>query len=313
MRFTLACFIAFLFTLTACLEKEEVVNTYVYINSTGLFLPPSDGRWISQGEIASIFVDDHTAPGLLTSLAFKTDDGETYSVNLDDVYNLFNSGAGDMEPIPIPNREYTKMVIGIRNAITGMRYNTEVYADYSILGRAPISGEFDIRYSGLYQVNTMQNYEPFVSPSGKTYNGMVRRIELISDTQISVNAGQDENYYEYAPDIAVHILNQDKQSGGGSSSCLNGTWERSICGGTKKAIVTFNNGTGTFQDEDCSGICSSPGRYFTFTYTILSSSEMQVNYTSGQICGQSNVPTGGVQPYSCNGNTLQFGNAYTRQ
>jgi hypothetical protein len=294
--------------LNSCEEKEEVVKTYIYINSSSLFSEPPPLHMFSTDH-GGIYVDDPTKPGLLTSLSFETDGGETYTVKLSDVYNLYStSGAGSTEPIEIPNREFVKMSISVSKAITSVRYSQGGSGDYTILAQAPFSGEFDIRQGGLWQVNTMENYSPFTSPSGKTYNGLVRRVELSSYTRISVNDKKDENSYEYRPDLDAMIMNSDKQT-----SCLDGTWERSICGGSKKAVVTFSNGSGTFRDEDCSGVCSSPGRLFAFNYTIRSDSEMEVTYTAGLICGQPNIPNGGVQPYSCDGNTLMFGNTYTRR
>lgn len=100
--------------------------------------------------------------------------------------------------------------------------------------------------------------------------------------------------------------------GGGGNNCLEGTWERLVCGSTtQKATITFTNTSAVFNDWDCTRQCP---RIFGFNYTKLSNSELQITYTSAEICFTSApIPGGGVQGFSCDGNTLNFGNTYTRR
>lgn len=102
--------------------------------------------------------------------------------------------------------------------------------------------------------------------------------------------------------------------GGKGGKCLRGTFRRSICNGAAIAEVGFSggaSGTGWFQDADCAGVCPQ-GRRFEFSYTINADGTMRITYTAGQVCGQPAAPTGGDQPFACDGDALRFGNDYTR-
>mgnify|MGYP000542480612 CR=1 FL=1 len=91
------------------------------------------------------------------------------------------------------------------------------------------------------------------------------------------------------------------------SECLVGRWEGTICGGTQKRILTFSggpSGVGTFEDVDCTRICT---RRFTFNYSPAGASAKRVEYTDGEICGSARIPNGGVQTYSCSGDSATWG------
>ncbi len=74
---------------------------------------------------------------------------------------------------------------------------------------------------------------------------------------------------------------------GSGSSCINGTWYSPACGDSRGVVWKFNsNGTGSFSNKDCNGICNPI--VFTFSYSI-----------SGGTC---NVTYDAVQPYvTCTG------------
>jgi hypothetical protein len=104
--------------------------------------------------------------------------------------------------------------------------------------------------------------------------------------------------------------NPSPSGGGGGGSCIEGTWVRTVCGGAYSATLTFSaGGSGSLSDYDCTGQCS---RYVPFTW-VDKGSYCTVTYGSGTLCGQAFNPTGGNQNYTCSGNTLVFGNTYTRQ
>jgi hypothetical protein len=99
------------------------------------------------------------------------------------------------------------------------------------------------------------------------------------------------------------------------SKCIIGSWERTICGGQKATIVFQRNGTGYFQDYECTGTASCfDGRFFGFDWRENGSGSVTLTYTSAFICGdKANIPTGGSQSYTCSGNTLTIGNTYSRK
>jgi hypothetical protein len=317
--------------LNGCLkEEEEVVKRYIYINSNSLFQQEgfsSAGAIPPYSAYSLMYVENVKNPNLIVSLTLKTDDGFAYPINIKDIYNVnYSQGAGNPEPIEIPNREFTKISITTSDVIKRIRYSN---GNKTIVEKGSISQEFDV--FGLYKVNTMQNNEPFTSPSGKSYgaNGHVARVDLLSYTETSLNtflqnnAWVAENTFDYEVSADVNQLNQSKSSGSGNvssgnGSCLtsgSGTWVRAICGGAKKATLTFNGTRGTLTDFDCSGSANcSAGRVIVFDYQLLSNSQMNITYKSLTICGQSATPpVGGTQAYSCSGSTLVFGNTYTKQ
>jgi hypothetical protein len=69
--------------------------------------------------------------------------------------------------------------------------------------------------------------------------------------------------------------------GGGSGvDCIVGTWYDDACGNPTGNVWTFNsNGSGSFSQPDCNGICSN--LIFNFTYTI-SGSTCSINYAAQQ-------------------------------
>ena len=316
--------------LTGCLkEEEEVVKRYIYINSNSLFkqagftnagaVPPSSAY-------SEIYVEDVKNSNLIVSLSLKTDDGYVYPINIKDIYNInYTKGAGNPEPIEIPNREFTKISITTSDVIKTVRWFSN--GSNFVVEKKSISQEFDV--FGLYKVNTMQNNESFTSPAGKSYgpNGHVARIDLLSYEEIGLNTFLQnnswvaENTFAYEVDADVTQLNQPKSSGSGNGSpgngnCLtSGTWVRAICSGAKQATLTFNGTRGTLTDFDCSGSANcSAGRVIVFDYQLLNNSQMNITYKSLTICGQSATPpVGGTQAYSCSGSTLVFGNTYTKK
>lgn len=103
-------------------------------------------------------------------------------------------------------------------------------------------------------------------------------------------------------------------SGSEPGRCLTGNWRRPNCGDGREATVRFSGGDrgqGEFRDNDCARVCPD-GRSFSFDYQIVAPGVMQVDYTSGQICGQPVTPRGGRQPFTCAPGALKFGNDYTR-
>lgn len=120
-----------------------------------------------------------------------------------------------------------------------------------------------------------------------------------------------EREAERSPDVAA-AMNAQAESG---YKCLQGTWKRTICGGTSTATVKFildpdgRNGTGIYSDVDCARVCS---RSFSFKFQASNDTSMRVEYTNGEICGERRVPTGGQQAWSCRAGTLQFGQTFTR-
>ena len=102
--------------------------------------------------------------------------------------------------------------------------------------------------------------------------------------------------------------------------CLSGAWFRGVCSGNLNARVTFSggdSGESTFADQDCNNVCfdyeGTYGRFFRFNYRVTSQNMMQIDYTSGGICGRDALPNGGSQSFSCNSDgTLTFGNVYQR-
>lgn len=99
-------------------------------------------------------------------------------------------------------------------------------------------------------------------------------------------------------------------SSNNNDPCIVGTWTRSICGGAYTATLSFSaDGSGYLDDYDCTGQCS---RYVPFTWQDFGS-YCTLAYGNGTLCGLPFNPAGGDQDYTCSGNTLVFGNQYTRQ
>jgi|GEM_PF-5259838 len=150
--------------------------------------------------------------------------------------------------------------------------------------------------SGWWSTNAL-DYHGHPPPSNNGVSG----YKCVGESCVSVSSGA-----QYAT-----IVDCITQCGNSTNDpCIVGTWTNSICGGSYTATLTFSSdGSGSLNDYDCTGQCS---RYVPFTW-VDNGSYCTLNYGSGTLCGQPFNPTGGDQPYTCSGNTLMFGNEYTRQ
>ncbi len=322
MKKIVGLFLIFLSSCSLFLEDEEVVRTYVYFNSNFLFINVPNQPFTGFGSTSGIVVDNLQSSTYIKSLKLTADDGTEYNVKPADIYNINSTvGAGSVYPVEIPNKEYINATIVLDNVIKKVRYTGSGSTfTKTVLERGTVQNDMLLIQSGMYSIGTMQNYEPFQIPgTSKTLgkDGYVRKVELYANGEVSVTPITNgyENTYKYSNYLDSEVLNDPVSN---ESSCITkGGWNRTICGdNTKKALVGFNadspkKGTGFFTDVECtSGGCT---RLFQFNYEILSDTEMKITYTSASICGQPvATPTGGIQQYSCNGNTLVFGNTYTR-
>jgi hypothetical protein len=138
--------------------------------------------------------------------------------------------------------------------------------------------------------------------------------ELVNNRDIDGS----ENYFRNKKGSNLPGENGHWNSGAGSS-CLNGTWTNIACGDPNGVIWTFNsNGTGSFSNKDCNGICSPI--VFTFSYSVTGN-ECNVSYDATQPFVQCTgypdsrppKPNDESFTFSCSGNqlTVSSGNGTT--
>lgn len=98
--------------------------------------------------------------------------------------------------------------------------------------------------------------------------------------------------------------------GTGGSDCIVGVWYSEACGNPNGVVWTFNsNGTGSFSNPDCNGICTNI--VFNFSYTISGSTctvdydaQQPLVYCDGYDPASPQSPNTESFSFECSGNTL---------
>lgn len=138
----------------------------------------------------------------------------------------------------------------------------------------PINCSFTV-YEGVYGSTQTE----------KSYNGFISNDQLPGHDKKNIFRIAREGSKKSGSDWKLLLNEQnieltEEGGGGGDDSCLEGTWYNIACSNPKGVVWTFNNGTGSFANEDCNGICT-PIK-FTFSYEVTGGNTCNLIYDAVQ-------------------------------